>query len=111
MSESPLGFHVASSSYIEHASIPNYNCNVISSKGVNSVKCCLVLLVTISQLNNDNKSWLETQRFSDCTRSPTEFLNDNCFFHLLSWFLKQCLCLSTFVNSLKSVGEKCSIKL
>lgn len=75
MSESPLGFHVASSSYIEHASIPNYNCNVISSKGVNSVKCCLVLLVTISQLNNDNKSWLETQRFADCTRSPTEFLS------------------------------------
>lgn len=36
-----------------------------------------------------------------------EFLNDWCLYHLWSQPLKQELCSSGFVNSLKSMDEKC----
>lgn len=46
--------------YKEHTCITNYTWNVFSSKGMNTANCCLIFLVTMSQLNNNNKSQLET---------------------------------------------------
>lgn len=62
--------------YKEHTCITNYTWNVFSSKGMNTANCCLVFLVTMSQLNTNNKSQLETQSFGGCPRSLAEFLDD-----------------------------------